>query len=308
MDNEKINQLETAIKEINRKLDNKNKSWIDYLAPMSTFLSTVVIGGVGLYITNNMQSTQLETQSKIQRVQVLKDFLPYVGDSNTNRSKAALIAISSLGFDSLAIDFALGINNSASREVLTSRVETSVGDRKEMYKNALKQLQSESKDSVITLSYSKALNRAIKELSDSAREIPPGSNSGVFVEKYTQGLKSPWSGYFVSWCFLDGLKEEERPFVYSGSFSMILADVKSKGYWFSEKDIENIPQPGDIYFIQYSNGMGHGGLVYTVGNGIITGIEANTIEETEQGVQARKVALRTREIDKINGGFARIPE
>lgn len=321
MENEKLAELEKSIRQIDEKISQSRKTWVEYLAPLSTFFSTVILGAVGLWITNRVQHQQFDTQTKIQKVQVLKDFLPYIGDSNADKNKAALIAIASLGFDSLAVELALGINNEASKEVLESKSKTSTGDRKILYENALQKLRISvvpTKTSAIpgkpgltssAAEYPNGLANAMRELADSAREIPLGSNSGRFVKKYANGTEPvPWTAFFVSWCFLNNVEASRRPFKYTGSVSNMLADVKENGFWFSNTDQQKKPEPGDIYFIINKANSGHCGIVFSVKDEYVAGIEANVPVEGEQVNRGDRVALRTRTIRQINGGFARIPE
>ena len=125
--------------------------------------------------------------------------MPYIGNSNANKNKAALIAILRLGFYSLAIDLALGINSQASKEVLEDKIRTSTGDRKSLYQNALNKLKLKGHGGKVT-SYPKGLGNAIKELADSAREVPLGFQQRAFRLKIQHGLK----GNSMDWvlCFL----------------------------------------------------------------------------------------------------------
>lgn len=86
--------------------------------------------------------------------------------------------------------------------------------------------------------------------------------------------------------------------------------AKSKGFWFSGKEEGMPPMPGDIYFIMRPDNLGgQCGIVFTVEGDNVASIEANTSDENSGPVaQQDRVALRTRNMRQINGGFARIPQ
>ena len=77
----RIVQLEKTVKELKRR---PKDNW-DKFASISTFLSGVIIGGIGIYATTTYNTRQMEAQElqkvrelTVQRVQTVEKFFPHL--------------------------------------------------------------------------------------------------------------------------------------------------------------------------------------------------------------------------------------
>jgi hypothetical protein len=100
----RIVQLETTIKELQRR----PKDIWDKFSSISTFLSGVIIGSIGIYATVTYNARQLDAQAlqkdrelTVQRVQTVERFFPHLSSKDENVRKAALEAIAVLGDEPL---------------------------------------------------------------------------------------------------------------------------------------------------------------------------------------------------------------
>jgi hypothetical protein len=92
----------------NSESNEKGKDLWDKISTLSTFLSSVLIAGMGLYFTHVYNTTQNEReinvknqQNRIAEVQTLEKFMPHLLGSEESK-KVAILAISSLGNTELA--------------------------------------------------------------------------------------------------------------------------------------------------------------------------------------------------------------
>lgn len=115
MDSRSIEKLtnvqQEALDEL-RKLNAKKKDFWDRFAAVSTFLSTVVIAGIGLYFTHtyNERQSSREHQSsiyetKILEMQTVEKFIPHLAGNEENK-RVALLALTTLGSSEFATQFA----------------------------------------------------------------------------------------------------------------------------------------------------------------------------------------------------------
>jgi len=139
MPDTELQEIIELLRKINTKQESKVKSWVSIL---SNLLSGVVLAGAALYINSSFQEHQLEMQTRLQKVQILKDFIPYIGDSNAAKNSAVLYGISSLGYDSLAIALGYGLNNKVAKDVFENKVNSTSGDKRKLYEDALKILKT----------------------------------------------------------------------------------------------------------------------------------------------------------------------
>lgn len=146
----------------------------------------------------------------------------------------------------------------------------------------------------------KVIEVATKEIGK--EEIPRGSNWGINVQKYLDsvGINFPasWCAAFVHWCFDEACKELLIPnplFRSAGVLNM----------W-NHTDVSHrvtVPQPGDIFIMDFGHGLGHTGLVKSS-----DGITIHTIEGNSNDTGSREgyeVCERVRLISKCKG-FIRV--
>lgn len=133
-------------------------------------------------------------------------------------------------------------------------------------------------------------------------EIPKGSNSGPEVEIYLKsvglGKGYAWCMAFVYWCA-----------VQASTKSSTANPLKKTGgvldQWNSRPALRvEVPEPGDIFIMDFGGGKGHTGIVESVrSDGTIKTIEGNTNDEGSR--DGYKVCRRIRKINSCKG-FLRI--
>jgi len=148
------------------------------------------------------------------------------------------------------------------------------------------------------------LDYAITQLGK--QEIPRNSNWGEDVQKYLKsvGINFPasWCMAFVYWCFEEWELTSgiENPLVKTGG--VLLQWNKTPSKYRVDKMVE--PMAGDVFIMDFGNGLGHTGFVETVENGILHTIEGNTNDTGSR--EGYEVCRRTRKPDAIKG-YIRIP-
>lgn len=135
------------------------------------------------------------------------------------------------------------------------------------------------------------------------QEIPKGSNWGEDVQKYlaSVGIYFPasWCMAFVYWCFQQAAESQGvlNPLIRTGGVLYQWKQIKDK-YKFSE------PQQGDIFIMDFGNGLGHTGIIENTDPKIIGTIEGNTNDTgSREGYQ---VCRRKRKVSACVG-FIRVP-
>lgn len=105
-------KLGEILEELKSQKSKKKDLW-DLLGPISTFLSAVVLGGIGLIITSDFNERQSlidqknkEYQTRILEMQTVERFIPYLTSEDENKQKVALLTITSLGSPEFATMFA----------------------------------------------------------------------------------------------------------------------------------------------------------------------------------------------------------
>jgi hypothetical protein len=85
-------------------------------------------------------------------------------------------------------------------------------------------------------------------------EVPPGSNAGALVERYTLPEKGiPWCAAFASYCW--ARVEGGSPFDRKFSALKFIEWARANGR------LVKVPQEGDIACVLHANGHGHVGIV-----------------------------------------------
>lgn len=141
----------------------------------------------------------------------------------------------------------------------------------------------------------KAIEVAITQLDK--QEDPRGSNWGEPVKTYLHsvGIDFPasWCMAFVYWCFNEASKQ-------IGTVNPLLKTGGVLRAW-NESLSHHVlmPQPGDIFIIDFGKGLGHTGIVETVEEDLIHTIEGNTNDTGSR--EGYEVCRRTRQKTKIKG-------
>jgi peptidoglycan hydrolase-like protein with peptidoglycan-binding domain len=158
---------------------------------------------------------------------------------------------------------------------------------------------------VSTLNH-EALNFAISQIG--IMEDPMYSNAGTDVERYLDSVNLgpgyAWCMAFVYYCYQQGafLSSQSNPLVKTGGcldqWNRTTLPKLSKARATSNPlEIK----PGSVFIMDFGGGLGHTGIVESVGDGFITTIEGNT--NTERSRNGVGVFRNTRKINSINKGF-----
>lgn len=119
---------------------------------------------------------------------------------------------------------------------------------------------------------------AVAETQLGVQEVPKNSNSGPDVEKYLASVKLgkgySWCMAFVYWCVNKACIEAAipNPLIATGG---VLAQWNK----IDKKYKVTMPQPGDIFILDFGGGKGHTGFVTSVANGRVQTIEGNSNDE-----------------------------
>lgn len=131
-----------------------------------------------------------------------------------------------------------------------------------------------------------ALRAALVELQSSTREASE-KNAGFNVAKFTArfqlaGMSDnlPWSGAFVTWCYLDAVQrntndgQAKLPFADSPSVAQVFSSMSEKRWTLQPFD-RNAALPGDLVFFKRNNLAWHAELVYAVKDDQVCSIGGN---------------------------------
>lgn len=133
------------------------------------------------------------------------------------------------------------------------------------------------------------------------QEMPKGSNAGPQVEAYLKsvglGKGNAWCMAFVFWCVMNASKNK-----------VVINPLKKTAgvldQWNSKPLLrQKLPQPGDIFIMDFGKGQGHTGIVEKVVGLKIMTIEGNTNDDGSR--EGYEVCRRERSISSIKG-FLRI--
>lgn len=146
-----------------------------------------------------------------------------------------------------------------------------------------------------------AKSLAIALTQEGVSEKPKGSNGGPEVTQYLKavglGAGYPWCMAFVYWCVKKAALEleEKNPLVRT-------AGVMRQ---YRECTLRKLPnrnlnvQPGDIFIMQFANGLGHTGFVIELKGRVVKTIEGNTNDDGSR--EGYEVAIRERPVSSIHG-------
>lgn len=142
----------------------------------------------------------------------------------------------------------------------------------------------------------KALEIAVSQIG--VEEAAGHKNTGKDVEKYLArvglGPGYSWCMAFDYWCFDEAAEAigVKNPLYKTGG---VLEQWRQR----KDKYRATIPQPGDIFIMDYGGGKGHTGIVEKVEDDVVHTIEGNTNDEGSR--EGYEVCRRTRSRAKILG-------
>jgi hypothetical protein len=143
------------------------------------------------------------------------------------------------------------------------------------------------------------ISTAITQLG--VKEIPKGSNAGPEVEIY---LKSVGLGKGYAWCMAFVYWVVNQAAIKTAIKNPLKKTAGVLDQYNSRPLLVNkVPQPGDIFIMDFGKGTGHTGIVERVVGTKIHTIEGNTNDEGSR--EGYEVCRRKREIKTIRG-FIRI--
>ena len=129
------------------------KDFWDKFGKVSTFISTVIIAIAGVIITETFKEKQNKRDSELRKVEILEKFIPHLSSGDSLKYKTSILAIYSLGLDSLAIQLASFSEKKEGTEALVQMyTEGSKKSSKELIEKALihKAEQGEIEQKIIT--------------------------------------------------------------------------------------------------------------------------------------------------------------
>lgn len=144
----------------------------------------------------------------------------------------------------------------------------------------------------------KALDTAIMQIGK--EEKPRGSNWGEPVKTYLArvGITFPasWCMSFVYYCFDEAVKQ------FPARINPLIRTAGVLNAWSKaavKYRVIDAAQPGDIFIMDFGEGLGHTGIVETIQNGMLHTIEGNTNDTG--GREGYEVCRRVRDPKKIKG-------
>lgn len=151
----------------------------------------------------------------------------------------------------------------------------------------------------------KTLEIAISQIG--VEEEPKGSNSGPQVNQYLKSVGlSPgfaWCMAFIYWCVNEACKQLEiqNPLVKTAGVLYQLRHTTCR--IIPGKSFQAV-KPGDIFIMEFKNGLGHAGIVEKIEKGIVYTVDGNTNDEG--GREGYEVVRRERSITSIKA-FIQLP-
>ncbi len=119
--------LRNEVAELRKKIEKPPKDIWDKLAAISGLISGLAVALIGFYATNvyNRRQRQSEERRKeqellISQLQTVESFIPHLSSKDENVKAGALIAISALGNETLAVKLATAFGGPGATVALTS--------------------------------------------------------------------------------------------------------------------------------------------------------------------------------------------
>lgn len=141
----------------------------------------------------------------------------------------------------------------------------------------------------------KALEIAVTQIGQ--EEVPRGSNWGSPVKEYlaSVGIKfaASWCMAFMYWCFKEASTQLNVPNTAIKTGGVLLAWNKGKQYRVTD------PQIGDVFIMDFGNGLGHTGIIEGIDGDTLHTIEGNSNDTGSR--EGFEVCRKTRIKSKIKG-------
>jgi len=132
-----LDQQQIIIEKLSK---SSGKDMWDKLAILSTFLSSIVIGIVGIYFTTTFKAREITTadaQVHTAEAQVAQRFIPDLSGQNENAKKGALLILSTLSNKDLAFKLGAFYASEGTIEALDILFKNAEGENKVMLRDAL---------------------------------------------------------------------------------------------------------------------------------------------------------------------------
>jgi S1-C subfamily serine protease len=126
-----LGTLRAEVTELRRKVEKPKKDAWDKMTAISGLVSGLAVALIGFYATNvyNRRQRQSDERRKdqellIAQIQTVEKFIPYLSSTDENTKSGALISISALGNEELAIKLATAFGGPGATVALTSIAST----------------------------------------------------------------------------------------------------------------------------------------------------------------------------------------
>lgn len=203
-------------------------------------------------ILSNLQKEAFSIEKTKEIITDEINHIKYLTDKIENGEKCLLENINT------SLNIAL---ESINKEDIINILSTSIDDFSDCFIR-FNQLNLENIFKLKTL----ALEYALCEYNQQAKEKPAGSNSGKFVIKYNGGddLRQPWCGHFIYWCFLKASNDLKLDMPFNRATVQYVPDLWSWGRNNKtfKKATQYIPEPGDIFIHYITNKKSHTGMIW----------------------------------------------
>ncbi|PYP84255.1 MAG: hypothetical protein DMF61_20375 [Blastocatellia bacterium AA13] len=217
MTDEHVTQLLRAVE---TALQEKKKDAWDKLSTLSTFLSTIMIGVIGIYFTNAYKSQEVQ----VAETEVAERAIPILAGQDERAKKGALLAVASLSNKALAIRLATAYSTAGTVEATEDLLKSASGGSKELLL-----------ESLLTALYSRATDewnqvgnvdwdRMVKDI------------SRIFELKRPEDLRQKNDGYFLADCY----RMRGTAYASLGKYDESIADIKNGQ--------AILPNYGDLYW------------------------------------------------------------
>jgi tetratricopeptide (TPR) repeat protein len=223
MSNRQVKQMlaqqQSILDELAKRRGKDN--W-DKLATLSTFLSSIVIGVIGIYFANAYKAKEIAHKGqelRIAETQIVEKFVPLLAGTDENAKKGALLTIASLDNKELAIRLGSSYASAGTIEAMEILLKETEGENKALLR-----------DSLVDALYNRTLNN-----SSSNDRIISDVNQ-IFSLKSEEELKAKYDGYFLADCYL------RRASGYAGlaKYDLALKDI--------QESFRIVPNYGNAYW------------------------------------------------------------
>ena len=180
-ENEKqiIEQQNQIIEKLSQKKEKDN--W-DKLSTLSAFLSSIVIGTIGIYFANAYKAQEV----RVGEFQIVEKFIPILAGNDENAKKGALLTIASLSNQDLAIRLGTSYASPGTIEAMEILLKTAKGENETLLRDALVDAYYYRADNFDkNANYDRIINDVKRIL-----ELKPVAE-----------LKKKYDGYFLANCY-----------------------------------------------------------------------------------------------------------